>query len=257
MFLKSSLFVLAAMAGMAGFVADTNLNVEYVKGEGDWNGPAITVVVIAIMSSISLACATVAWNMKMRIIASMCLIGFAASVAFSSPVSYARILSSINAQQEGVGSHNQKVELLRKTHAETKALRVQESKKGGCGRNCKALMKREQELLDQIITAGVSKGKSLDDTVAMTVPLAAVIALTCLMNGLFVFGFNGLVQLSTTTKTQTPQKKTTRRRKRRSTNKRKVTQNKKSAKTVSVPRNVTRLATGPVANGVISVPRAS
>jgi hypothetical protein len=244
------------MAGMAGFVADTNLNVEYVKGEGDWNGPAITVVVIAIMSSISLACATVAWNMKMRIIASMCLIGFAASVAFSSPVSYARILSSINAQQEGVGSHNQKVELLRKTHAETKALRVQESKKGGCGRNCKALMKREQELLDQIITAGVSKGKSLDDTVAMTVPLAAVIALTCLMNGLFVFGFNGLVQLSTTTKTQTPQKKTTRRRKRRSTNKQKVTQNKKPTK-VSVPRNVARLATGPVANGVISVPRAS
>lgn len=214
MMLKRSLFVLAVVAGFAGFIADTMLNVEYVKGGGEWNGPAITTVVIAIMASLALTVTVMAWTAGQKYIAGLCLIGFLGAVAFSAPVSYARITSAINAQQEGVGSHNQKVDLLKKAHAETKALRIEESRKGGCGRNCKALLEKERDLMNQIISAGVAKGKILDDTIAFSVPLAAVVALTCLMNGLFVFGMGSFIQSIQTVKPQ-PKRRKARRKVRR------------------------------------------
>ena len=194
MLLKRSLFALAVVAGIAGFVADTVLNVEHVKGGGDWNGPSITTIVIAVMSSLALTVTVLAWQTKRKLLASLCLIGFGASVAFSAPVSYARIQAAINTQQEATGAHNQKVDLLKQAHAETKALRISESKNGGCGRNCKALLAKEQELMDQIIKAGVRSTKQLNETITMSVPIAAVVALICLMNGLFVFGLSSFIE---------------------------------------------------------------
>jgi len=126
--------VLCILAGLAGYAADTYLNVEYV-GFGN-TGPVITIIVLAVCSAISLTAASMAIKTEKYFVSVLCFVGFIAAVCWSAPVSLARISSSIDDKVTKVQSHVEKKSMLEKAYTEVKQLRQQESKKGGCGKNC-------------------------------------------------------------------------------------------------------------------------
>jgi len=198
--------VLCILAGLAGYAADTYLNVEYV-GFGN-TGPVITIIVLAVCSAISLTAASMAIKTGKYFVSVLCFVGFIAAVCWSAPVSLARISSSIDDKVTKVQSHVEKKSMLEKAYTEVKQLRQQESKKGGCGKNCRALIQREADLLKEITSLGVPQetngaGKRIAyaipfldaKTVEMVVPISAVVALTCLMNGLLVFGVSSILTM--------------------------------------------------------------
>ena len=209
--LKVLLFICALVAGVAGFTADTYLNVEYVMGDKGTitDGPVLTTIIIAIMSSIALASAILAWTENQKAVAVLCFCGLCAAILWSAPVSLARIAQAIDSQKQTVGTHNQKVDLLKVALKETTALRMAESKKGGCGKNCRALIDKETTIRNQLIAAGTAKEMDAGSnqisyfipwlepkTVSMVIPVAAVLALTFLMNGLVAVGFHGVVKMA-------------------------------------------------------------
>lgn len=198
--------VLCVLAGLAGYAADTYLNVEYVGFDN--TGPVITIIVLAVCSAISLTAASMAIKTGNYFVSILCLIGFIAAVCWSAPVSLARISSSIDDKITKIQSHVEKKSMLEKAYTEVKQLRQQESKNGGCGKNCRALIQQESDLLMEITTLGVPQesngaGKRIAyaipfldaKTVEMLVPIFAVVALTCLMNGLLVFGVSSILSI--------------------------------------------------------------
>jgi hypothetical protein len=198
--------VLCILAGLAGYAADTYLNVEYVGFDN--TGPVITIIVLAVCSAISLTAASMAIKTGKYFVSVLCSVGFVAAVCWSAPVSLSRISSSIDDKVTKVQSHVEKKSMLEKAYSEVTQLRQQESKKGGCGKNCRALFKREVDLLKEITSLGVPQetngaGKRLAyaipfldaKTVEMVVPISAVVALTCLMNGLLVFGISSILTM--------------------------------------------------------------
>jgi len=199
--------ILCVVAGISGYVADTYLNIEYVGGFSNV-GPVITIIVIAVCSAIALTASTMAFRTGKYLVSVLCFVGFVSAVCWSAPVSLSRIASSVDSKTVKRDSHIQKREMLQKAYEEVKNLRAQEAKKGGCGKNCQALVKREGQLLAEITNLGLPQDENsagsrlayvipfLDaKTVEMVVPISAVISLTCLMNGLLVFGLTNLFDL--------------------------------------------------------------
>lgn len=199
-------YVLCIVAGLAGYFADTYLNLEHV-GIGN-TGPAITIVVIAICSAISLTVASMAFKVGKYGIAILCSVGFLTAVIWSAPVSLSRISASIDAKQTKKDSHLEKRKLLQQALNDVKDMRLKESKKGGCGKNCQKLVDKEQQIMMELANLGLPQDENgaskriayaipfIDaKTVEMIVPISAVIALTCLMNGLLTFGISSLLEM--------------------------------------------------------------
>jgi hypothetical protein len=199
-------YVLCIIAGLAGYFADTYLNLEHVGIEN--TGPAITIVVIAICSAISLTVASMAFKVGKYAIATLCSIGFLTAVIWSAPVSLSRISASIDAKQTKKDSHLEKRKLLQQALNDVKEMRLKESKKGGCGKNCQKLVDKEQQIMMDLANLGLPQDENgaskriayaipfIDaKTVEMIVPISAVIALTCLMNGLLTLGISSLLEM--------------------------------------------------------------
>jgi len=206
--MRVGLYIAALFAGLLGAAADTYLNVEYVMGSNGsmMDGPVITTIIIAIMSSMALVSGLVAWENKMRLVAVSCIFGLICSLAWSAPVSLSRIASAIDSGKQVTNSHNQKVDLLQQALDDTIKLRMQESKKGGCGKNCRALMTAETKIRNQLAAVGTVKDSNagasqithfipwLDKkTVNAIIPVAAVGALLFLSNSLISVGFHGIM----------------------------------------------------------------
>jgi ribosomal protein S25 len=198
-------YVICIIAGLAGFAADTYLNVEYVGFEN--SGPVLTIVVIAVCSALSLTAATMAWKAQKYVVFLLCTIGFLSAVVWSAPVSLSRISASIDIQTLSKENHQIKRDMLERAYNDVKATREKESKNGGCKKNCQALLDREQNLLKELTDLGNVKtgdpaAKRLaavftfidEKTIETIVPISAIIALTCLMNGLFVFGVSSILE---------------------------------------------------------------
>lgn len=199
-------YVLCIIAGLAGYFADTYLNLEHVGIEN--TGPAITIVVIAICSAISLTVASMAFKVGKYAIATLCSIGFLTAVIWSAPVSLSRISASIDAKQTKKDSHLEKRKLLQQALNDVKEMRLKESKKGGCRKNCLGLVDKEHQIMMDLANLGLPQDENgaskriayaipfIDaKTVEMIVPISAVIALTCLMNGLLTFGISSLLEM--------------------------------------------------------------
>lgn len=198
-------YVMCIMAGLAGFAADTYLNVEYVGFEN--SGPVLTIVVIAVCSALSLTAATMAWKTQKYVVFSLCTLGFLSAVVWSAPVSLSRISASIDIQTLTKENHQIKRDMLERAYNDVKKTREAESKNGGCKKNCQALLEREQNLLKELTDLGNVKtgdpaAKRLaavftfidEKTIETIVPISAIVALTCLMNGLFVFGVSSILE---------------------------------------------------------------
>ena len=197
-------YIVCILAGLAGFAVDTYLNLEFVGFDN--TGPALTIIVITVCSAISLSAATVAFKFRKYILGLMCIIGFITSFFWSVPVTLSRIASTIDHKSVIRDNHEVKKKALERSYEETKKVREEESKKGGCKDNCQKLLAKEEALLKEIGTHGTSKTEDpaarriayilpnvSAEAVEMWVPMFAVISLTCLMNGLLAIGVFGLL----------------------------------------------------------------
>jgi len=199
-------YAMCILAGLSGYFADTYLNVEYVGLQN--TGPVITIIVIAFASAISMTAATMAFNAKKYVMAVLCSVGFVAAVCWSAPVSLSRISSSIDEKKVVTTNHMEKRKLLVSSLDEIKKLRVRESIKGGCGKNCRSLLEKENELVQQIANLGLPQESNggekriayaipflSAETVNMVVPISAVVALIFMMNGLLTFGVTSILDM--------------------------------------------------------------
>ena len=208
--LRMTLYLLCVLAGIAGYVSDTWLNVEFIGSEADKFGPVLTTIVIAFCSVLALSAASVAYVSKQYVITVLCSLGFVFSVLWSAPVSISRISAAIETQGAGVVDHNNKISLLRESYQEIKGLRIAESNNGGCKGRCLDLLDRETALVEKIALAGAEKKENVGadkistyvipfveaNTVKDLMPFAAVFSLVFLMNGLLSFGVTGLISIA-------------------------------------------------------------
>jgi len=205
--LHMALCLVAICAGLAGYVADTWLNVEFVSSDKSELGPVITTIVIAVCSALGLSVSSIAFKKKQYSTGILCAVGLVFAILWSAPVSISRISSAIDNQQDIIHSHNERVSRIQQAYNEVKKLRTEESKKGGCGKNCRSLLEKENDLFNQLVQSGSTKTANgganrlafvlpyMDaQTVTNLIPFTAVIALTCLMNGLLAFGVTGLME---------------------------------------------------------------
>lgn len=199
-------YAMCILAGLAGYFADTYLNVEYVGLQN--TGPVITIIVIAFASAISMTAATMAFNAKKYVMAVLCSVGFVAAVCWSAPVSLSRISSSIDEKKVVTTNHMEKRKILISSLDEIKKLRALEAKKGGCGKNCRSLLEKENDLVQQIANLGLPQESNggekriayaipflSAETVNMVVPISAVVALILMMNGLLTFGVTSILDM--------------------------------------------------------------
>lgn len=198
-------YIVCTLAGLAGFVADTYLNLEFVGFNN--TGPVITIVVITVCSAIALSAATVALKNRKYFLALMCLIGLISSFFWHVPITLSRIASTIDHKSVLRDNHEVKKKALEKAYLGVKTAREEESKKGGCKASCQQLMVKEESLLKEIGEHGTTKTEDAAarriayvlpsitaEAVEMIVPIFAVISLTCLMNGLLALGLFGILE---------------------------------------------------------------
>ena len=196
-------YILCVLAGLAGFVADTWLNLEFVGFKN--TGPAITIVVITVCSAIALSAATVAIKFKKYFLSLMCFVGLVSSFFWHVPITLSRIAATMDHKSVLHDNHENKRKLLDRSYQETKKVREEESKKGGCKDNCQKLMLKEEAILKEMGDLGTSSKEDAaakriafvtsipPETIEMVVPIFAVVALMCLMNGLLALGIYGLL----------------------------------------------------------------
>jgi len=204
------LFSVAILAGLAGYIADTWLNIEFVSAGGFEYGPVITTIVIAICSSLAITISVLSYKSGQYMISFCCVLGFIFAVLWSAPVSLSRISSALETAELQAKHKNAKLEMLKTSYEEIKVLRQKEGSRsnGGCGPNCRDLIEKELSVLNQIaalkgqhvVQAGASNiafivpGLSAE-TIQKLIPFSAVFALLFLMNGFLAFGVNGIMSV--------------------------------------------------------------